>query len=68
MWYIDVLLHTFLYQEKFIFILKVAKEGATGAIFVFSFVDRSSFEEVDHQLSRLAHPNATVCPIVIGMK
>ena len=62
------LLHKCLYNENLLLLLKVAKEGATGAIFVFSFVDQSSFEEVDHQLSRLAHPNSTVCPIVIGMK
>lgn len=44
------------------------KEGATGAIFVFAFTDRSSFEEVAQQLSRINHPNTNVCPIVIGMK
>ena len=44
------------------------KEGATGAIFVFSFTDRGSFEDIDQQLSRINHPNINVCPIVIGMK
>ena len=47
---------------------QVVKEGSVGAIFVFSFTDRSSFEEIDHQLSRVAHPNSNICPIVIGMK
>ena len=57
------------YDKTFnLYFIKVIKEGATGAIFVFAFTDRSSFEEVAQQLSRINHPNTNVCPIVIGMK
>lgn len=45
------------------------KQGAAAVLLVFSFTDRSSFEEVDSHLSKVVvHPNSSVCPIVIGMR
>lgn len=55
-------------MKNLFYYFKVAKEGAAGAVFVFSFTDRNSFEEIDLQLSRISHPNSNICPIVIGMK
>ena len=42
-----------------------------GALFVFSFTNKSSFEEVDAALSRLSHSSAAsgdVCPLVVGTR
>ena len=42
-----------------------------GALFVFSFTNKSSFEEVDTALSRLSHSSTAsgdVCPLVVGTR
>ena len=42
-----------------------------GALFVFSFTNKSSFEEVDAALSRLSHSSTAsgdVCPLVVGTR
>ena len=42
-----------------------------GALFVFSFTNKSSFEEVDVALSHLSHSSTAsgdVCPLVVGTR
>lgn len=55
-------------SKKYSHILPVCKQDSSGALFVFSFTDKSSFEDLDAQLSRYIHPNSPVCPIVVGMR
>lgn len=50
-------------------VLQVCQEGAIGCIFVFSFADISSLDEVDAALTRLAQSVVSdVCPIVVGTR
>ena len=49
----------------------MCQEGAVGALFVFSFTNKSSFEELDAALSRLSHSasaSGDVCPLVVGTR
>lgn len=44
------------------------KEGADGVIFFFSMVDRSSFEDIAQQMSRILDDQANLCKLVIATK
>ncbi len=52
--------------KKYGHVQPVCREGAVGALFVFSFTDRGSFEELDPQLARLS--GGDVCPLVVGTR
>jgi len=57
--------------KKYGHIQPVCQEGAVGALFVFSFTNKSSLEEVDAALSRLSHASTAsgdVCPLVVGTR
>ena len=37
-------------------------------LFLFSFVDKSSFEEIPQLMTRLTNPDDGICKLVIGTK
>jgi len=55
-------------SRKYGHIQPVCREGAIGGLFIFSFIDKSSYTETRSQLANVLHSNSGVCPIVIGMK
>uniref|UniRef100_T1JBK2 Ciliogenesis and planar polarity effector 2 n=1 Tax=Strigamia maritima TaxID=126957 RepID=T1JBK2_STRMM len=54
--------------KKFDHILPACKEDLDALIFVFSFTDRSSFEEIPQQLSKIFQPTERPCPIIFGTR
>jgi len=55
-------------SKKYGHIQPVCRQGAVGGLHVFSFTDKTSFEEINSQLAKLSHPNSGVCSIVVGTK
>ncbi|XP_018429546.1 PREDICTED: REM2- and Rab-like small GTPase 1 [Nanorana parkeri] len=54
--------------KKFDHILLACKEKADAALFLFSFTDRSSFEDVPPLISRTLSPEEDAARVVIGTK
>lgn len=54
--------------RKFDHILPSLKENVDCILFVFSLLDKSSFDELPQMISRLTEPNDNVCKIAIGTK
>ncbi|GFN94996.1 rem2- and rab-like small GTPase 1 [Plakobranchus ocellatus] len=54
--------------KKFDHILPACKSGVDGILFLFSFVDKGSWEEIPHLLSRFTDPGDKLAKIVIGTK
>ncbi|GAB1602233.1 ciliogenesis and planar polarity effector 2-like [Argonauta hians] len=54
--------------KKFDHILPACKEGVDCVIFLFSVVDKSSFDDVPQMLCRLTEPDDTFCRIAVGTK
>lgn len=54
--------------KKFDHILSACTNKTDAIIFLFSFVDKSSFEEVSHQITRYSGPKDNTCKLVIGTK
>ncbi|XP_059162092.1 ciliogenesis and planar polarity effector 2-like [Physella acuta] len=54
--------------KKFDHILPACKSDVDGILFLFSFVDKGSWEEIPHLISRLTDLNDKLAKIVIGTK
>lgn len=54
--------------KKFDHILPACKSGVDGILFLFSFVDKGSWEEIPHLISRFTDPGDKLAKIVIGTK
>uniref|UniRef100_A0A8D0HHY0 Ciliogenesis and planar polarity effector 2 n=1 Tax=Sphenodon punctatus TaxID=8508 RepID=A0A8D0HHY0_SPHPU len=54
--------------RKFDHILPACKEKADGILFLFSFTDRSSFDDLPSQFSRVTDGSENLVKIVIGTK
>ncbi|XP_069598164.1 ciliogenesis and planar polarity effector 2 [Ranitomeya imitator] len=54
--------------KKFDHILPACKENADAVLFLFSFTDRSSFEDVPALISRTLSPEEKAARVVIGTK
>ncbi|CAL1543248.1 unnamed protein product [Lymnaea stagnalis] len=54
--------------KKFDHILPACKSDVDGILFLFSFVDKGSWEEIPHLISRLTDPQDQLSKIVIGTK
>jgi GTPase SAR1 family protein len=54
--------------KKYGHIQPVCREGAVGALFLFSYSDKSSFDDLDNQLTRLSHSSTDVCPLIVGTR
>jgi len=54
--------------NKFDHLLPAVKENADAAIFVFSFVDKSSFTDIPHRIARVTTDSPNLCKFVIGSK
>ncbi|XP_005102378.1 ciliogenesis and planar polarity effector 2 isoform X1 [Aplysia californica] len=54
--------------KKFDHILPACKSGVDAVIFVFSFVDKGSWEEIPHLMTQLTDPDDQLAKIVIGTK
>lgn len=52
--------------KKYNHILPVCKQNASAIVYVFSFTDKSTFEDIDAQLSRRS--GSASCSIVVGTK
>eukprot|EP00095_Tigriopus_kingsejongensis_P011105 maker-scaffold268_size230776-snap-gene-1.40 protein:Tk11105 transcript:maker-scaffold268_size230776-snap-gene-1.40-mRNA-1 annotation:"rem2- and rab-like small gtpase 1" len=52
--------------KKYAHMQPVCRENAAGVVFVFSFNDRASFEELDQQIPVLSRQPTSICPIVVG--
>lgn len=55
-------------MRKFDHILPALKENVDCILLVFSLLDKSSFDELPHLISRLTEPNDNICKIAIGTK
>ena len=55
--------------KKYAHVQPVCRENASAAIFVFSFSDKGSFEDVEAQIARLLNqPLNNLCPIIVGTR
>jgi len=54
--------------SKFDHLLPAIKENADAAMFVFSFVDKSSFADIPHRMARVTTDMPNLCKFVIGSK
>ncbi|XP_069467209.1 ciliogenesis and planar polarity effector 2 [Ambystoma mexicanum] len=54
--------------KKFDHILPACKEKADAILFLFSFTDRSSFDDLPNQISRVAEESDHLVKLVIGSK
>ncbi|KAK3784084.1 hypothetical protein RRG08_025274 [Elysia crispata] len=54
--------------KKFDHILPACKSAVDGILFLFSFVDKGSWEEIPHLISRFTDPGDKLAKIVIGTK
>ncbi|XP_029434568.1 ciliogenesis and planar polarity effector 2 [Rhinatrema bivittatum] len=54
--------------KKFDHILPACKEKADAVLFLFSFTDRSSFNDLPNQISRVVEDSENLVKIVIGSK
>ncbi|XP_062449159.1 ciliogenesis and planar polarity effector 2 [Rhea pennata] len=54
--------------RKFDHILPACKEEADGILFLFSFTDRSSFEDLPAQMARVTRPEENLLRVVVGTK
>ncbi|XP_025945669.1 ciliogenesis and planar polarity effector 2, partial [Apteryx rowi] len=54
--------------KKFDHILPACKEEADGVLFLFSFTDRSSFEDLPGQMARVTRPEENLVRVVVGTK
>ncbi|KAK7093380.1 ciliogenesis and planar polarity effector 2-like [Littorina saxatilis] len=54
--------------KRYDHILPACKDGVDGILFLFSFVDKGSFDEIPQLLTRLTNPDDGVCKIVLGTK
>ncbi|XP_069774970.1 ciliogenesis and planar polarity effector 2 isoform X2 [Narcine bancroftii] len=54
--------------KKFDHILTACKDKADAVLFLFSFTDRSSFDDLPSQMSRILHDSEKIVKIIIGTK
>ncbi|KAI0238330.1 Ciliogenesis and planar polarity effector 2 [Lamellibrachia satsuma] len=54
--------------KKFDHVLPACKERVDAVVLMFSFADKSSFEDIPHQMSRILEPHDNVCKFVMGTK
>uniref|UniRef100_A0A0B6YVB5 Ciliogenesis and planar polarity effector 2 n=1 Tax=Arion vulgaris TaxID=1028688 RepID=A0A0B6YVB5_9EUPU len=54
--------------KKFDHILPACKAGLDGILYLFSFIDKSSWEELPHLIARFTDPGDKLAKIVIGTK
>ncbi|KAK7004495.1 REM2- and Rab-like small GTPase 1 [Biomphalaria glabrata] len=54
--------------KKFDHISPACKSGVDGILFLFSFVDKGSWDEIPNLISRLTEPNDKLAKLVIGTK
>lgn len=54
--------------KKFDHILSACKEDMDAVLFLFSFTERSTFDEIPQQMSRILQPSDRPSPIVIGTR
>ncbi|ESO85193.1 hypothetical protein LOTGIDRAFT_130892 [Lottia gigantea] len=54
--------------KKFDHILNACTEKTDGILFVFSIVDKGSFDEIPQFLTKLTNPGDNLCKIVLGTK
>ncbi|XP_072046638.1 ciliogenesis and planar polarity effector 2-like [Amphiura filiformis] len=54
--------------KKFDHILPACQDGASAVLFLFSFTDRPSFEDLRNQMTKLSETGASFTKIVIGTK
>ncbi len=47
---------------------QACKDGADATLFMFSAVDKSSFEDLPQQMSRILDPVENLCKFIIGTK
>ncbi|KAM8796345.1 ciliogenesis and planar polarity effector 2 [Eudromia elegans] len=52
--------------RKFEHILPACKEEADGVLFLFSFTDRASFEDLPAQMARVLQPDENLLRVVVG--
>lgn len=51
-----------------LFVLQACKDGVDAIMFLFSFVDKGSFDEIPQLITRLTNPDDGVSKIVLGTK
>ncbi|BFZ03419.1 hypothetical protein BsWGS_06458 [Bradybaena similaris] len=54
--------------KRFDHIFPACKAGLDGILYVFSFIDKSSWEELPHLFARLTEPGDKLATVVIGTK
>ncbi|KAK6176966.1 hypothetical protein SNE40_015164 [Patella caerulea] len=54
--------------KKFDHILSSCTDKTDGILFLFSFIDKGSFEELPQFLTKLTNPGDNLCKIVLGTK
>ncbi|KAK2148856.1 hypothetical protein LSH36_479g00002 [Paralvinella palmiformis] len=54
--------------KKFDHILPACKSQMDGVLFLFSFIDKTSFDDLPHQMSRILDVEDNVCKFVMGTK
>lgn len=54
--------------KKFDHVLPACKDKVDAIVFTFSFVDKSSFEDLPQQMSRVTANNDNFCRFIIGTK
>ncbi|XP_013397888.1 REM2- and Rab-like small GTPase 1 [Lingula anatina] len=54
--------------KKFDHVLPACKDQADAVMFVFSFVDKSGFEDLPQQMSRVIEPQDNICRFIMGTK
>ncbi|XP_070561893.1 ciliogenesis and planar polarity effector 2-like [Ptychodera flava] len=55
-------------MKKFDHILPACKEKIDAVLFLFSFTDRPSFEDLQNQMSKILEPTENVLKVVVGTK
>lgn len=55
-------------MKRYDHILPACKDGVDAILFLFSFVDKGSFDEVPQLMTRLTNPDDGICKIVLGTK
>ncbi|XP_033763668.1 ciliogenesis and planar polarity effector 2-like isoform X3 [Pecten maximus] len=54
--------------KKYDHIMPACLDKADAIIFLFSFIDKSSFEDIPHQLTRISTPKDNTTKLVMGTK
>jgi hypothetical protein len=52
----------------YLYIFQACKAQMDGVLFMFSFIDKTSFNDLPHQMSRILDTDDNACKFVMGTK